>query len=278
MFVLRKMVHVKCRNGKYPLSDVQRLIVPEEQTQWSSNFDDYKPPIYNSSVLKNKPWSDLDIDDPNFKPKWNELDGNVNRKSHLGIYEIKDKYPLNPEGRTGLQGRGILGKWGPNHAADPIVTRWKLEDGKQVLHGSSKLPILQFCAIQRHDCNEWAIPGGMIDPGENVSQTLMREFMEEAMNSLQNKIDSAMLKSFFEKGVKIYEGYVDDPRNTDNAWMETVAYNFHDDDGNSVGKFSLKAGDDAKNVRWMDVDKETPLYASHSNFVFSVTKLRNAHW
>jgi len=29
----------------------------------------------------------------------------------------------NPCGRTGLAGRGTLGKWGPNHAADPIVTR-----------------------------------------------------------------------------------------------------------------------------------------------------------
>ena len=29
----------------------------------------------------------------------------------------------NPVGRTGLMGRGLLGRWGPNHAADPIVTR-----------------------------------------------------------------------------------------------------------------------------------------------------------
>ena len=32
--------------------------------------------------------------------------------------------PINPRGRTGMQGRGLLGKWGPNHAADPIVTRF----------------------------------------------------------------------------------------------------------------------------------------------------------
>ena len=33
--------------------------------------------------------------------------------------------PRNPMGRTGMTGRGLLGKWGPNHAADPIVTRWE---------------------------------------------------------------------------------------------------------------------------------------------------------
>lgn len=30
----------------------------------------------------------------------------------------------------------------------------------------------------------WAIPGGMVDPGEYVSTTLKREFMEEALNIL----------------------------------------------------------------------------------------------
>lgn len=32
-------------------------------------------------------------------------------------------YCRNPLGRTGCKGRGTLGRWGPNHAADPIVTR-----------------------------------------------------------------------------------------------------------------------------------------------------------
>ena len=32
----------------------------------------------------------------------------------------------------------------------------------------------------------------------------------------------------------VIRGYVDDPRNTDNAWMETVAFNFHDPSGQEV--------------------------------------------
>ena len=27
-------------------------------------------------------------------------------------------------GRTGLMGRGLLRRWGPNHAANPIATRY----------------------------------------------------------------------------------------------------------------------------------------------------------
>lgn len=45
-------------------------------------------------------------------------------------------------------------------------------------------PILQFVAIKRGDTGEWALPGGMVDPGESVSSTAVREFQEEAMNSL----------------------------------------------------------------------------------------------
>lgn len=45
-------------------------------------------------------------------------------------------------------------------------------------------PILQFVAIKRGDTGEWALPGGMVDPGEKVGVTAVREFQEEAMNSL----------------------------------------------------------------------------------------------
>ena len=83
---------------------------------------------------------------------------------------------------------------------------------------------------------------------------------------------------FFTKGDEIYKGYVDDPRNTDNSWMETVATNFHDEENNIVGKFTLKAGDDARNVRWMDLNKEINLYANHSDFVNTVVSRRKAHW
>lgn len=195
-----------------------------------------------------------------------------------------DGYPLNPVGRTGIVGRGLLGRWGPNHAADPIVTRWKRNGtGAVEVDRHTGKCVLQFVAIQRRDSGEWAIPGGMIDPGETVSNTLMREFMEEALNFLEkNDTEREDLQSsiteFFTKGDEIYEGYVDDPRNTDNAWMETVAINFHDEDSSVVGKLALQAGDDARNVRWMDVNQKINLYANHSEFIRKTVSQRDAHW
>ena len=116
--------------------------------------------------------------------------------------------------------------------------------------------VLEFVAIQRRDTGAWAIPGGMVDPGERVSVTVKREFMEEALDSTgaaRGEADqlAAMVDKFFEGGEEVYRsgreeliivvadeelcrGYVDDPRNTDNAWMETVAFSFHDPSGQEV--------------------------------------------
>jgi ADP-ribose pyrophosphatase len=68
--------------------------------------------------------------------------------------------PCNPVGRTGIIGRGHLGRWGPNHAADPIVTCWKRDNqGRIVNHSVTNMPILQFVGIRRKDTGQWAIPG-----------------------------------------------------------------------------------------------------------------------
>lgn len=71
-----------------------------------------------------------------------------------------------------------------------------------ILHADG-LPILQFVAILRRDTGEWAIPGGMVDPGEQISLTLKREFAEEAMNLLEagsglqrSEIDALVTETF----------------------------------------------------------------------------------
>ncbi|VDP83465.1 unnamed protein product [Echinostoma caproni] len=86
----------------------------------------------------------------------------------------------------------------------------------------------------------------MVDPGEKCTDTLKREFGEEAMNANEaspEELDhiKKLISDFFETGDEVYRGYVDDPRNTDNAWMETVAVNFHDETGQKIAKFALKA-------------------------------------
>uniref|UniRef100_UPI00398F4FE5 ADP-ribose pyrophosphatase, mitochondrial-like isoform X1 n=2 Tax=Pristiophorus japonicus TaxID=55135 RepID=UPI00398F4FE5 len=286
----RSMIHVKARSSPYPGSQVQRFPVADGQVSWSVAWPEYQPVDYTAASVRAGPeWAD-----PDFRkegraehgPRFNALDGRIDRRSFLGLYELdEDKLPRNPMGRTGITSRGLLGKWGPNHAADPIITRWKREGDEKVIHELSGKPILQFVAIKRKDCGEWAIPGGMVDDGELVSTTLMREFGEEALDSLtasgpEKDRLRVLFKTIFSKEMarEVFAGYVDDPRNTDSAWMETVAANFHDDAGDSVGQLDLHAGDDAKHVQWSDIGQDLQLYATHSNFMKSVAELWDAHW
>jgi len=281
-------MHEKARCSVYPNrgdDKINRTPVPDDKVEWSVEWSDYNPTEYTAPFVLTAPWADLQFNNPEFSPKWNTIDGKVNRQSHEGEYK-QDTVgrPLNIRGRTGLQGRGILGRWGPNHAADPVVTRWQRDSaGNIAVNSESGLKILEFVCIERNDGGGWAIPGGMVDPGEKVATALKREFMEEAMDSTQatseeNDQNSALVDKFFQDGTEIYKGYVDDPRNTDNSWMETVVMSFHDETGDKVGNLKLKAGDDAKNLKWMPIDNTLTLYASHKDFVEGVTKLLNAHW
>ncbi|CAK8686446.1 unnamed protein product [Clavelina lepadiformis] len=279
--------HSKARTPVYPNSDVERFKVPNKKVDWSVTYE-YKPVEYTApSVLKGPTWADPDFLDDLYKNiKFNSLDGSVNRKSFTGNYEIVDNKPQNPEGRTGISGRGLLGKWGPNHAADPIVTRWKRDDeNNTVTDNKTKKKILQFVAIRRKDGDQdWAIPGGMVDAEETVSLTLKREFGEEALNTLEapqeekKKLESLLSDLFEKEGKLIYKGYMDDPRNTDNSWMETVAVNFHDESGESAGRLPLNAGDDAGSVRWMDIRKDLNLYANHISLLRQVASNHDASW
>lgn len=278
-------IHVKARCKIYPRSDIERFPVPEDKVPWDVEFPGYAPVHYTSEgVLKKPVWAD---EDECSQIEYNIIDGKVDRCSHTHKIQKVSGYPLNPCGRTGVTGRGCLGRWGPNHAADPIVTRWKRKGDKPeeeiIHHKESGKPVLQFVSVMRRDNGEWALPGGMVDPGEPRTATLIREFGEEACNSLEATPEqkakiNQQLTELFSTGEPIYKGYVDDPRNTDNAWMETQAINFHDEDGTSVGAFNLHAGDDAVGVQWMDISRHCRLYASHIDFIQKVVELHNAHW
>jgi len=288
--------HSKCRFPNHltyktesgELCTVVRKQVPDTKVSWNVEFTEYSPDTFTAPQLDTNPHADPDINHEGFNPHWNHMDSAINRISHEGVYKVQNGMPRNIRGRTGLCGRGVLPRYGPNHAADCIVTRWKRDNGGNVVavedKGVSSRKVLQFLAIQRKDNDDWALPGGKVDPGESVDTAAQREFIEEALNGKVLKIeersnaDEIVADFFAQRKEVVYQGYVDDPRNTDCAWMETTAFLFHDSEGDKVAKFDLKAGDDAKDVRWMDASGHMELFASHKTFVLRATEMLNAHW
>ena len=131
----------------------------------------------------------------------NTIDFSV-RPSCFGEIEV-DAFGrgINPCATDGMgENRGDLGSWRVNYAADPVVVALGADGKRRVL------------LIKRAETRQWALPGGMVEPGEPASRTAKRELFEET------GVDLGQVPSR-----TIYEGYVDDPRNTKHAWIETTA-------------------------------------------------------
>lgn len=203
-----------------------------------------------------------------WNPRTATLD-NVLKLTTMMIYHIKVNgkvvymaLPFNPTGRTGTLGRGILGKYGPNHAVDALVT-FMDDDGT----------VWVFC-ILRADTGEWALVGGMVDPKEKRSAAVHREFQEEVLNEHGGDKKAAVgaFMSAFDECLQLdspYAGYVDDHRNTDNAWMETKVYHYNMD---AKTRAMLKPNPDTSEVLRAGWHKATDefcdnMYASHGQWV-----------
>ncbi|WP_090070827.1 NUDIX domain-containing protein [Lentzea flaviverrucosa] len=178
--------------------------VPEDLRPWSAPWPYYTPVDITPPELTRKGlpasvaegWAEPHVT-PEDVPNWPA------RAAMALVPFTFDAYhwPLNPTGRTGKTGRN-LGKWGENCAADPIVVAGDLDrDGERWV-----------LLIQRSDTGQWAIPGGMVDPGETAPAALVRELLEETGVDLAGHTPTI-----------VYAGYVDDPRNSDHAWVCTTA-------------------------------------------------------
>jgi len=231
-------LHNKSRTQKHASYPV-RFFVPDDKVSWQTDYPGYNPDEFNAPVVlnDNTPWADPQ-DIQKVTRAFKSFEGKVK-------FNIKG-IPLNPFGRTGIAGRGVLGKWGANFAVDGLIT---------TIH--PELNLFQVLTIVRMDTGEMAFPGGMADPGETVFETRNRELAEELSINRKDLSDPQ-----FEKIV--FQGYVDDPRNTDNAWMETSVIHTHITH-EVAENMQLSAGDDAKGFRWADVTRYSlgKFYANH---------------
>ncbi|XP_063356305.1 transient receptor potential cation channel subfamily M member 2 [Pelmatolapia mariae] len=114
----------------------------------------------------------------------------------------------NPGGRTGISGRGALSRLGPNLSVELVITCWR----------DSEKSVLEYLAVCDESRRTLSLPGGPVDSADKLPPTLKKTMGKKLYEMINAKLS---------EGTKVFEGYVDDCRNTDNAWVEMTVLNIH---------------------------------------------------
>lgn len=274
-------------------SRVTRFRVPPKKVSWDEPWDEYAPTDYTAPyVLIFANDTTLPPDTPitlqkAFKWAHSEDVAKVRllRPENGGIqpsychdlqFDGATGPPLNPVGRTGIVGRGLLGKWGPNQVLDQVVTRWKRNESGVRIERKEK-PLLEVVVVKRVMDKKWALPGGfMLEEGVNP---VLRKAFGLDRTSVGHHEELKMVEKVLQRSTCIFEGYMEDPRATDNAWVETRISHVHAT-GGVLQKFHLMASADpnVSHVSWAVAHKHMDLYAQHSSALEMVTTKLGAYW
>jgi ADP-ribose pyrophosphatase len=220
--------HLKIR-AERPASYPERQRISIDESLWVLDCDEYAPPYYvDASVVAadatkvNGGWAD---------PEDISGLGDVLQAREARFRDDEGR-PLNPRGRTGIGGRGLLGVWGANHSAAGVVLRTSaMTGGMEVLLGSVA------------ETSRLELPKGFLLPDEDADEGLLR-IME---------LDTGWRPGA--AGEVLSEGYAYDPRQTDHAWVEQRAYLLPPEDADLPDLFEAPEAFDE--LGWWPLAKET---------------------
>ncbi|XP_027006707.2 transient receptor potential cation channel subfamily M member 2 [Tachysurus fulvidraco] len=226
-----KTHHIYARQLYYPGSTVKRFPVPEEKVPWEVEFSIYAPEIYNQENMQE---SDIVT---------------------LEIYR-------NPEGRTGLKGKGAFKSLGPNYIIESVITRKK---GSQ----------LEFLTVWDETAEHWTLPRSPVQPGKFLPERLETTLGKNLWQKVEAKIKSG-------SHTEVYKGYVDDSKNTDNAWVESTVITVHLEDNwrlmTSEGDGGAGVGESlssTKKLQWQEVSSKAPVYPHQKEALCTIAQSNN---
>lgn len=101
------------RTGTRDQAAVLRTAVPDDKVRWTSSFA-YQPVEFTADKIRTSTKEYVDRDprsDASVNIPWNSDDRLCDRRSYHGTYKIIGRVPQNPCGRTGITGRGHLGRY-----------------------------------------------------------------------------------------------------------------------------------------------------------------------
>jgi ADP-ribose pyrophosphatase len=150
--------HLRIR-AERPASYPPRQRISIDEGPWVLDCADYDPPYHvDESVLTN--------DRSKVADGWAEPEDVASISDELTSREAKHRdelgRPLNPRGRTGIAGRGLLGCWGANLSVAAVAIRKNRSQDLEILLG------------QGEDDTELEVAKGFVHPGETSEACLQR--------------------------------------------------------------------------------------------------------
>ncbi|KFD54621.1 hypothetical protein M513_04566 [Trichuris suis] len=176
-----------------------KMQVPKRLQSWNVDYPKYQPINYSwpCETLTN-------CDSENrFSLKFNVMDGPIDRRRAKGRcgrkkIELKNGYPLNPEGRTGVRGRGA-------EKDKHVECLTRKNDGSGSAH---------IFSVWFDNFTEGFRKIEVLEDGKNL--LLRRNVSSKKVEKVLNRLQKYSFQLF--SGNAPFHG------NTDNAWLETHAY------------------------------------------------------
>lgn len=197
--------------------------------------------------------------------------------------------------------KGVLQKLhrGENRVVYHIVTRWK-RDIKGIRMMRSGKPLLEFVAVKRtNHAAHWACPemhhrlhtnqhNKIAKTNQMKSPTYMAAFHDDNYKyNIQPKervrIHADVIDFLTpDHASVIYEGFIDDARNTGAAWYHTKVQNFHDD-GTLLDAFDVKIVGNIHDIQmaevaWLTLHANVQMSGEQLLLLKRVASNRNAYW
>ena len=246
--------------------------------------DEYLPRYYDSPLL-------LLSEHPAFKAAFpNESKKNAD-EDHLADGSVSEVAHSNPRGKTGLRGRGLLRRLGPNRVNHQAVTRWKLDASTTPILRQGK-PMLEVIMIRDQNM-EWQLPTEFVDGMNPAVGSFWDRDSRRLPHAHQGSTNSATMSSYMKKDdgksgmqadVKIFfstEGVdfipLDCPnfKDTDDAWLDCRYAHKHDADG-VIGDMDFGTS----SVSWCTVHANLQLsvYSNHAEVIKAVARKMDAYY
>ncbi|KAL3314907.1 Transient receptor putative cation channel subfamily M member 2 [Cichlidogyrus casuarinus] len=284
---------------KYP---GMRMNVPPEKIAWNLDYPDYF--AYDSSEELVLYANDDAHDGGNFQHgmpfnfrelrsiPFNQYDSRVHlrRQSLLGRYRLDPNTgaPLNPMGRTGLLGKGLLPRWGPNHCIVIVLTRWMRDTRSSEPVMRANKHVLQYIVLERNKrfCIPWFLTdhSNKCDLDECVPELIHDLIVQRAKAVCPERRVQRLIRRLAKADtLQVFKGYLDDQLNADSAWLESVVVNIQEGDGrgslftDDLLKVMGEPGTQEQ-VKWLELSHNSNLRTSHNYILKTVAELRNSFY